>query len=47
MDQSLVAGVGNIYRAEILYKARALFGFPWGGGFEGGAGITFLRVPGR
>ena len=22
MDQSKIAGVGNIYRAEILYKAR-------------------------
>ena len=23
MDQSMVAGIGNIYRAEILFKARS------------------------
>ena len=22
MDQSMIAGIGNIYRAEILFKAR-------------------------
>lgn len=25
MSQELVAGIGNIYRAEILFKARPMF----------------------
>ena len=30
MDQSMVAGIGNIYRAEILFKVRILVHLPLG-----------------
>lgn len=35
MDQAAVAGIGNIYRAEILFKVRA----PWVGGDGGCRGV--------
>ena len=46
MDQSLVAGVGNIYRAEILYKVRVrLLVFLGEEGLKGASELLFLGYP--